>query len=245
MQRYRIDISYDGSAYSGWQIQPENLTIQEEIENIVYKITGEKARIHSSSRTDCGVHARKQVAHFDLNKPLKERAIFKSLNALLPADIRIIKTRKVDLNFHARYNVSEKEYRYFIWNAEVMPPFLRNYRTHKKVNLNIDNMSKSALSLIGKHDFSAFSANRGYTCEQTVRELFDLKIKKKGSEVVIIAKAEGFLYKMVRSIAGFLIRVGEGKEDPVDTEKILASQERTARVPSAPSKGLFLWNIIY
>jgi tRNA pseudouridine38-40 synthase len=244
-QRYKITVSYDGTDYAGWQLQPNHVTVQQQLETAIRNISGETTKVHGSGRTDQGVHARKQVAHFDLHKTPAPQSLKKGLNALLPGNIRIIKAEKKDPSFHARKSTTSKEYRYFIWNAEIMPPFLRKYRTHVTNPLDIASMNRAASYLVGKYDFAAFSANPNRVVQSTVRSLKDLKIRKKGNEIVIIAAADGFLYKMVRSLAGFLIRVGDGSIPPTETSTILSSATRTARVPTAPPEGLFLWNVVY
>lgn len=245
MQRYKITISYDGSSFNGWQLQPNGPSIQEELEKVLARLTGETVRVHGSSRTDSGVHARKYVAHFDLQSRMKPSELRKGMNALLPSEIRILQVNTVANKFHARFNAVEKEYRYFIWNSEVLPPFLRLYRTHITKPLDVKAMQVAGKQLVGKHDFSAFSANPDRKIESTVREIKELKVCKRGSEIVIIIRADGFLYRMVRSIAGYLIRVGTGELDVSTAHKILFSRNRTAVVPTAPPQGLFLWNIKY
>jgi tRNA pseudouridine38-40 synthase len=245
MQRYKITISYDGSSFNGWQLQPNGPSIQEEIEKVLARLTGETVRVHGSSRTDAGVHARKQVAHFDLNSHIDSSELKKGMNALLPSDIRIMQVTPVSSQFHARFNAVEKEYRYFIWNAEVLPPFLRLYRTHITRPLDIQTMRSACKQLVGKHDFSAFSANPERKVTSTIREIKELSVRKRGPEIVIIVRADGFLYRMVRSITGYLIRVGTGELPPSTAREILLSRNRTAVVPTAPPQGLFLWNIKY
>lgn len=238
-------MSYDGSSFNGWQLQLNGLSIQQELEKVLTKLTGETVRVHGSSRTDAGVHARKHVAHFDLQSSTKPSELKKGMNALLPPEIRILQVNTVAYQFHARFSAVEKEYRYFIWNGDVLSPFLRLYRTHITKHLDVKAMQLAGKQLIGKHDFSAFSANPDRKIESTVREIKELKVCKNGAEIVIIIRADGFLYRMVRSIAGYLIRVGAGELDASTAHKILFSRNRTAVVPTAPPQGLFLWNIKY
>lgn len=245
MQRYRFDISYDGTDYAGWQIQPNGTAVQELIQNALKQITGEPAKLHGSGRTDQGVHARRQVAHVDLSSTWTPAKLMRAVNALLPGDIRITRATKVPAMFHARHSVRLKEYRYVIWNGEVMPPTKRHYATHVRKPLDVAAMQKAASLLAGTHDFSAFSSNPKRHVETHVRRLDQLDVRKRGSEITIIAAGEGFLYKMVRSLAGFLLRVGEGAVAPTVAKEILASGVRTARVPTAPPEGLFLWNVTY
>jgi len=245
MRRYRIDVSYDGTSYAGWQIQPNAVTVQQKLEAAISKLTREKVKVHGSGRTDQGVHAKLQVAHFDMNKALPAVSLRRGLNALLPADIRILNAKTAEPGFHARRSALSKEYRYFIWNAEIMPPFLRKYRTHVKTCLDTKAMAEAASYLVGHHDFTSFTANPNRKIEVFVRQLLELRVVKHGSEIVFIASGNGFLYRMVRSIAGFLIRVGEGAVAAGETQRILRSCTRTGRVPTAPPEGLFLWKVRY
>jgi len=244
-QRYRIDIAYDGTAYAGWQIQPNGVTIQEKLEQALFELTRHRTKVHGSGRTDQGVHARKQVAHFDLAEDRDPKALARGLNALLPGDIRVSRPVRVDSSFHARRSAVSKEYRYFIWNGENVPPFLRLYRRRVSKRLDVAAMQKAAQTLRGRHDFASFTANPNRPVESTIRTLHELRVTRRGSEITIAAVGEGFLYKMVRSLAGFLTRVGEGAVSPSETAQILSSRRRTARVETAPPEGLFLWNVTY
>ncbi|NQU41598.1 MAG: tRNA pseudouridine(38-40) synthase TruA [Lentisphaerae bacterium] len=245
MPRYRFDISYDGTAYCGWQIQPNGLTVQEVIQGGLERIVCEPVKLHGSGRTDQGVHARRQVAHADLPAAWDVAKLRRALNAVLPPDIRIMRALPVSATFHARKSVMLKEYRYFIWNGVVLPPDKRFTFCHIREPLNVAAMQEAADLLVGQNDFAAFSANPNRFVETTVRRLDRLDVRKRGAEISVIAAGEGFLYKMVRSLVGFLIRVGEGSVEPALTREILASGERTARVPTAAPQGLFLWNVTY
>jgi len=245
MQRYKLLISYDGSAYAGWQVQPGQKTIQGELEKCFGKLAGQQVKIHGSGRTDQGVHAAGQVAHVDLPHCIPPAKILQAMNSLLPPDIRLLKASRAKNDFHARRSAVSKEYRYFIRNSSVMPPFLYRYRTHVRRPLDVKSMQAAAELLTGKRDFAAFTANPNRLVESTVRTLSVLAVRKKGNEVVIIARSDGFLYRMVRSLAGFLIRVGQGDLSPAVAKEILCRKERTAVVPTAPAEGLFLWRVDY
>jgi len=245
MNRYKITVSYDGSAYAGWQVQPNGPTIQAQLEKVLLKVTGEKVKIHGSGRTDQGVHARGQVAHFDLKNARNPSYLKKGLNAVLPLDIRILKIQNADPEFHARRHAVSKEYRYFIRNSEIIPPFIRLYRAHVRKKLDVKTMQRAASLLVGKHDFAAFTSIPNTKVYSTIRNLMKLDVRKRGSDIVILARSEGFLYKMVRSLVGFLIRVGEGAVPPEEARTILYSKQRTARVPTARPEGLFLWHVDY
>ncbi len=245
-QRYRMDLSYDGTAYSGWQVQPRHRTIQGELERALKEITGSRVRVEASGRTDTGVHARCQVAHFDLPiARIRPEKLSLGLNALIPADIRVSKVRSVPSSFHARFSARGKEYRYFIHNAPVPSPCHRLYRAWIRSPLDLVAMRAAASELLGYHDFAAFAANPNRELDSTCRTLHILSVTQKGAELVLRVQGDGFLYKMVRSLAGFLIRVGSGELSPDVTRAILESRTRTARVPTASPEGLFLWRVIY
>ena len=167
------------------------------------------------------------------------------MNAILPPEIRVLALTRAKADFHARRSAVSKEYRYFIWNGETVPPFVRLYRTQVRKPLDVAAMRGAAQALTGRHDFAAFSANPSREVESTVRHVTALKVSRRGAEIVIAARGEGFLYKMVRSLAGFLIRVGEGAVPPAEAQRILATCTRTAHVPTAPACGLFLWKVWY
>ena len=244
-QRYKMVVAYDGSQYSGWQVQPAHRTIQGELERVLFALTQESVRVQCSGRTDRGVHARAQVAHFDLSAPAICRKLVHGLNALLAEDIRVFSVAKVPDSFHARFGTEGKEYRYFIYNGPIMPPSLRHTRAWVRPRLDVPAMNRAARMLVGKNDFAAFSANPNREIDGTVRHLRALKVMRRGREVIIVARGDGFLYKMVRSLAGFLIRVGTGELEPSAAESILGSKIRTARVPTAAPQGLFLWKVDY
>jgi tRNA pseudouridine38-40 synthase len=245
MSRYKITVSYDGTGYYGWQVQPNAVTVQEKIEGVLFHLSGEKIKVHGSGRTDRGVHALGQVAHFDLNKPFTENKLLCAFNALLPDDIRIMNVKLADPHFHARKNAVAKEYRYFIWNDAVLPPAERFTHLQVRHPLDVDAMRTAAAMLAGRHDFAAFTANPKDFVESTVRTVFGVDVTQAGHEIVITARGEGFLYKMVRSIAGWLIRVGKGEVLPQTTKIVLESALRTSEVPSARPQGLFLWKVDY
>ena len=244
-KRYRATIAYDGTDFSGWQIQPGQRTVQLELEQALTSLTGQTTRVNCSGRTDAGVHARGQVVHFDLATRIPLARFKLALNSKLPPDVRVLTLQTVRIDFDARFSATGKEYRYFIWNDAQLLPDVRRFRYHVRIPLDVRAMRRAARLLEGRHDFAAFCANPGYEREGTVRRLYALRVTRRGPEVTIVAEGEGFLYKMVRSLAGFLVRVGLGELDPADATRILKSRERTARVPTAPGSGLFLWRVSY
>jgi len=245
VRRYRITVAYDGTAYAGWQMQPGNPTIQESLQVALRKLCGEDVNVHGSGRTDAGVHARGQVAHFDFPRPFAPLSLVRAINAYIPPDIRVLDASIAAPDFDARRDASGKEYRYFIWNGPMMPPTARLYHLHLPAPLDLVAMRDAAAVLTGRHDFAAFSANPNRYVETTVRTVHSLAVENENEVITVAACGEGFLYKMVRSIAGWLIRVGQGDVNARDTAAVLASRERTAAVPTAPPQGLFLWSVRY
>lgn len=243
--RYLAVICYDGTDFCGWQIQANGRSVQGEVERAIEQLTGRRARAHASGRTDAGVHARRQPVHFDLPFRIDLSRFRLAFNAVLSPDIRVLSVRRVSPTFHARYSCLEKEYRYFIDNAPVPDPILRRHRMWERTRLDVVAMRAAAGRLIGRHDFAAFAANPNREIGDTVRELRRLSVRRCGSTVEIVAVADGFLYRMVRSLTGFLIRVGRGELAPSTAGEILAHRMRTARVPTAPPQGLFLWRVRY
>lgn len=244
-RRYRMTLAYDGTDFSGWQVQPRKTTVQGEVESALLQLTGETVRVHSCGRTDTGVHARAQVAHFDLKRPWEAWKLQRGLNSFLPDAVRVLELRRARPDFHARYDAKGKEYRFSIWNAPVPCPLHRRQAVHVRLPLDLAAMRKSAAILEGTHDFAAFSANPHREIGGTVRTLWRLSVRKQGGLVVIAAVGDGFLYKMVRSLAGHLLQVGTGRVPPAETPVLLASRRRTARVETAQAHGLCLWKIHY
>ncbi len=245
-QRYKMTVAYDGTNYVGWQIQPHKKTVQAEIERVIEQLTGSVIRIHHSGRTDAGVHAKGQVVHFDLENVVDTGRFLHGLNGLLPSDIRTMKLEKVSRDFNARFSATGKEYRYLIWNGPVVPPELRLYRLHERRPLALNPMRCAADSLIGKHDFSAFTVNPHRIVGSTVKRIHDITITRSDEEdVEFRVKGTGFLYKMVRSLVGFLLRVGVGELTVKDTERLLLAGKRTNEIPTAKPCGLFLWHVDY
>ncbi len=244
-RRFRATVAYDGTDFCGWQIQPDKRTVQGELETALEPLAGTPTRIFCSGRTDTGVHAVGQVVHFDLATPRSEDQLFRGWNSRLPDDVRVMQVRRAAATFDARFSATGKEYRYFIRNEEVCPPHLRRMRCAVREPLDLKAMRAAAAALEGRHDFAAFCANPGYEREGTVRNVYRLRVLRQGPDVVLVACGEGFLYRMVRSLAGFLIRVGRGQLPPETASDLIASRERTAVVPTAPACGLFLWRVRY
>jgi len=245
-RRFKLTVAYDGTAYAGWQVQPHHSSVQQVIEEALCKIVGHPVKVHGSGRTDQGVHARGQVAHVDLCCRLNAESVCRALNARLPQDIRILSVSPARSDFHARRSAVGKEYRYFVWNNASVLPDKRLYTAHVYRPLDVAAMRAAAQYFVGKHDFASFTANPQREVATTVRTVYAFTVSKKGKEIVFRVSGEGFLYKQVRSMVGFLLRVGEGAEEPVAVRELLAScAPRKARVPSAAAQGLFLWRVWY
>ncbi len=248
MLTYKLTLAYDGTDYAGWQVQSNGTAVQEVVERAIGRIFGGQARVHGSGRTDAGVHALAQVAHFQIPKakariPVKN--LRRALNSVLPPDVRILRVEQVPGDFHARFSAHEKTYRYQVFCGDVMDPFLRRWAAHGPHPLDVAAMRRAARVLVGRHDFAAFAANPQREQESTVRTLKQLAVARRGKLVTITATADGFLYKMVRSLAGALLKVGAGKLSPADIGRILKSKTRTALVETAPPQGLFLVKVRY
>lgn len=245
-RRYKIVLAYDGTAYSGYQRQDNGIAVQQRVEEVLEIINHEPVRVYGSSRTDAGVHARGFVAHFDLVQPVPPANLVRAMNTRLPQDVRVMRAAYARRDFDARKDAKGKEYRYFVYNASILPPHLAPYWTFCHRPLDVAAMQAAAARFVGRHDFVSFAANPHRDLETTVRNIFAFTVKKSGPRVTFSVKGDGFLYKQVRSMVGFLLSVGKGNERPeAVTELLEAAAPRTARVQTAPGKGLFLWKVWY
>lgn len=246
--RFKLLIAYDGTAYSGWQVQRIGLGVQALVEQALTRLFPHAGRLHGSSRTDAGVHALGMVAHVDVPEDefhMPVRKLGLALNAHLPADIRIVNAELCAPDFHARFQAISKQYRYSIWNQRGMNPLLRHTSWHVPTPLNLAAMRSAARQLLGRHDFRSFAANRNYEVECTVRTLTRCDIRHAGPLLTFILEADGFLYKMCRGIVGTLVQVGQGKLGSHAIENILSRRERRAAGMTAPAHGLVLWRVYY
>ena len=245
-RKYKVVIAYDGTAYSGWQYQENAVGIQQVVEEALAYLEGGRVRVYGSSRTDAGVHANGFVAHFHLTKPIPPKNLVRAMNSRLPEAIRILKAAYAKEDFDARLSAKGKEYRYQLYQADIEPPTLVPYWTFCHRPLNLDAMRDGAARFVGRHDFVSFAANPNRELETTVRNIFSFEVKKAGPRYTFIVRGDGFLYKQVRSMVGFLISIGKGNEKPeAVTELLNAATPRTARVETAPARGLFLWKVYY
>lgn len=237
-------IEYDGTNYAGWQIQKGQRTIQEILEQTIYRITGERVHVQGASRTDSGVHAMGQVANFKTRSKIPATKLRLALNALLPPDIAVRRVREVPAEFNAQFDACWKTYRYTILNDRVRSALTRAFCHHVPCPLDIRAMRRAARYLVGRHDFQAFRAE-GWRPKDTMRTIKRLTITKDGRYIHITVVGDGFLYNMVRTIVGTLIQIGRGKRTPEDMKRILLSRDRKQAGPTAPAKGLCLMRVQY
>lgn len=238
---------YDGSNYHGFQIQPNNNTVQEEIEKVLKKMNKKETRIYMSGRTDSGVHAYCQVLHFDTNLNLPNDAWIKGMNAMLPKDIRIFGATSSSDDFHVRYNSSEKTYHYKLYLGRNVDPFLLNYVGQHNYNFDFEKAQKCLKYFIGEHDFSSF-CSKNSSVEDKVRTIFSLTMERDRSNSKIInfnITGNGFLYNMVRIIIGTIQDIASGKYEPEYIKEIIEKKERSFAGPKADASGLYLKEVLY
>jgi tRNA pseudouridine38-40 synthase len=246
--KFKLTIAYDGSAYAGWQVQKTGLGVQQRIEEALGQLFPGVKRIHSSSRTDTGVHALGMIAHVEIPRDEFKMPVEKlllAINAYLPADIRVMSAKRCAADFHARFDATGKQYRYFLWNHPAMNPLLRHTAWHVPKSLDLEAMRRAARHFLGKHDFKSFAANRSYEMESTVRTLTRCDLVRKGPLLTCIIEGDGFLYKMCRGIVGTLVQVGQGKIAPGEIPKILRQKDRRMAGMTAAAHGLVLWKVYY
>ena len=245
MRTIKLVIEYDGTNYMGWQVQPRGPTVQGLLEENLTRLTGETVRVTGSGRTDAGVHALGQTAHFKTQSSMDLPTVQKALNSLLPDDIAVQTIEEVGENFHARKGARSKVYEYRILNRRLRSVFHRDYAWHVPQTLNLERMKEATQSLVGEHDFASFRST-GSAVRTTVRKVTRAEWKK-GHEGLLRfeIEANGFLKQMVRAIVGTLVEVGRGKIPPEDVRKILESKDRRKAGPTAPARGLFLKEVIY
>lgn len=247
MTLYKMTIAYDGTDFGGWQVQPNALTIQELIEEKLSLVLQQKIEITGAGRTDAGVHALGQVAHFEAAEPIATKKLFLSLNALLPPSVQILSLEEAPVGFHARYSAKKKIYRYHLTLSTVQNPLDRFYKLHVKHPVDVARMMEGAKHLLGEHNFSAFAneQNFGAAGKNPVRHLYRLEFIPDSAGGYLEFEGNSFLYKMVRNIVGTLLELGGGKREPADIKAILTSQDRRLAGKAAPPHGLFLVQIDY
>jgi len=245
MRTIKLLIEYDGTNYQGWQVQPKGPTIQGILEEKLGLLTGQPVQLFGSGRTDSGVHALGQVAHFKTQSQMDIRTIQRALNSLLPPDIVIQRAEEVDEGFHARKHSKSKIYEYRILNRNLRSAFHRGYVWYMPQKLNLTQMKKATQSLIGEHDFSAFRTV-GSSTRTTVRRVIRAEWKRGRDGLLCFEiEANGFLKQMVRSIIGTLVEIGKGRMKAMEFQRILESKDRKKAGPTAPAHGLFLKEVKY
>jgi tRNA pseudouridine38-40 synthase len=253
MRNFKIVLAYDGSDFSGWQIQPDAATIQGTLASAIGRVTGEKVLPQGSGRTDAGVHALAQVATFALESPIPPQNLVKALNDILPPSIRVIEATEAPLQFHARKSAHAKTYHYRIHRGAVCPPFLARYVWHYPYPLDEDAIRQAASFVIGEHDFTSFAAvdsERGREDEisdarSNVRRIFASTWERAGEELLYVVRGSGFLHHMVRNLVGTCVLVGRGTLKPEDVAAILEARNRSAAGATAPASGLYLVSVEY
>ena len=244
MRNLRLDLCYDGTRYRGWQRLPgENNTIQGKLEQTLSRILGEPIEVSGSGRTDAGVHALGQVASFHCESTMPPAEILSQLRRYLPEDIGIYSCKEAAPRFHARLNAKRKTYCYRIWNSDVPCVFERRYVAQFPERLDVDAMHRAGQQLVGEHDFSAF-CTRAKMKKSTLREVYAVSVVREGNEIRISVTADGFLYNMMRIIAGTLIEAGRGARSPESIPLLFAAQRQKAGF-LAPAQGLCLMEVEY
>ncbi|MBJ6751976.1 tRNA pseudouridine(38-40) synthase TruA [Geomonas anaerohicana] len=244
MRNIKLIIEYDGTAYAGWQVQPNGLTIQEVMEKALAKMLGEHATLHASGRTDAGVHARGMVACFKTERTMPLRAFREGLNSLLPSDIAVREAAEVPLDFHARFNAQAKHYRYTMLLDDLRSPLVRHTAWRVKGKLDIEAMRAACKLFVGEHDFAAF---RGANCaaKTTVRRIYSMELAQEGRLLHLDINGSGFLKNMVRIITGTLIEVGQGRLSAADVAHLLKGGDRQNAGMTVPPQGLCLMQVFY
>jgi len=248
MRTIKLTLAYDGTAYAGWQIQSQGRTVQEVIESTLAKITREPVRVTASGRTDAGVHALGQVVGFRTECRLPVEVFLRALNAALPRAIAVLEAAEAPEGFHATLHAKRKRYRYLIYDGPVRDVFRLRTAWHGPRDLDVEAMHRAAQALRGTHDFSSFETH-GSERKTSVRTVFDISVRR-GDEgdphlVAIEVEADGFLYNMVRTIVGTLVKVGRHARSEAWVAEVLAATDRRAAGPTAPPQGLFLMRVEY
>ena len=258
MRNLKLILSYDGAEFSGWQVQPDAVTVQGTLASAIGRITGEKVLPQGSGRTDAGVHALAQVMTFVTESSIPTENFVKALNDILPASLRVLEVTEAPPEFHARHSARAKTYRYRIYRGAICPPFLARYVWHYPYPLDEQAMSRAAALVVGEHDFTSFAAvdperrtneakedSAGEGERSNVRQILSSTWERTGEEFVYTVRGSGFLHHMVRNLVGTFILVGKGTLPVEDVTRILETRNRSAAGPTAPASGLYLVNVEY
>lgn len=244
MRNLLLTISYDGSAYHGWQVQKNAVTVQEIFQKALHKLFHESTDIKGCSRTDSGVHANMYCVSFKTEKQIPAENIVTGLNTYLPKDIAVLDCREVGEDFHARYSVVSKKYIYKIYNGKIRDPFLLRYAYHYRYPIDAGRLNREAQAFVGTHDFSGFCSARSDVAD-TVRTVYSAGVERQGDTVIFSVEADGFLYNMVRIMVGTLLFVNEGKIPAGELAAVIASKNRSRAGKTAPPQGLYLDKVNY
>lgn len=242
--RILLTLCYDGTDFCGYQIQPNGRTVEEELNIALKKVTGKDVKSVSSGRTDSGVHALSQKVHFDTDATIPPESFAPALNAVLPSDVKVVKSQRVSENLNARYSAKKKTYKYSLYVSDFENPIYSRYKTLIKKMPDVVLMKECAKVIEGTHDFKRFVAS-GSSVKDTVRTVYSVKVVKKGNFLDVYVTGNGFLYNMVRIIAGAIVAVGEGKLSVLDVKKVVDGEARPTAIKTMPSKGLLLYSVIY
>jgi len=250
MRNLKLILSYDGAEFSGWQVQPDAVTVQGTLSSAIGRITGQKVLPQGSGRTDAGVHALAQVVTFVIESSVPTENFQKALNDILPASIRVLAVSEAPAEFHARHSAQAKTYRYRIYRDPICPPFLARYVWHYPYPLDEETMAGAALLVVGEHDFTSFAAvdperGRDDVAVSNVREIFSSAWERAREEFVYTVRGSGFLHHMVRNLVGTFILVGKGTSRVDDMTRILEARNRSMAGATAPASGLYLVNVEY
>jgi tRNA pseudouridine38-40 synthase len=244
MRNVRFEVAYDGSAFFGWQRQDGFESVQECLENAALDLLDERVTVHGSGRTDTGVHALRQVANFHLSSSMPDDRLRHALNAHLPDSVVVRRLETCADDFHARFSATGKRYVYLTATTRFRPPFAREYAHWSCAVLEFEAMERAGRSLVGTHDFRGL-CSVGSEPKTTVRTVRSLRWIRRRERLAFVIEADGFLYNMVRAIAGTLLDVGRGRLDPGCVERVLQSGERASAGPTAPAGGLYLLRVLY
>lgn len=244
MRNLLLTISYDGSAYHGWQVQKNAVTVQQVFQRAIEKLLCTKTDIKGCSRTDSGVHANMYCVSFKTNSNIPCKNIISGLNTYLPKDIAVLDCIEAAPDFHARYSVRSKQYVYRVYNEQIRDPFLKDRAFHYRYRINEQLLDTEAQAFVGTHDFAGFCSARS-DVEDTVRTVYAFSVERRGSEVLFKVEADGFLYNMVRIMVGTLLFVNEGKIKPGELADVINSKNRTLAGKTAPAHGLYLNKVNY
>lgn len=244
MRRIRMIIAYDGTNYVGWQVQPNGVSVQEVLEKALFEITGETIRLEGSGRTDSGVHARAQVAHFDTEARMQADKFAIAVNTHLPRDIRVLYSEECAPDFHARFSAKQKQYSYTVQLGTHADVFARTTSLHLHYAPDFNAMQEAAKAVVGTHDFSAFMCS-GSTMENTTRTVTQSEWTREGNLLIYRVTGNGFLYNMVRILVGTMLEIGSGKRPVSDMAQAIESGNRRDAGATAPAHGLCLMRVIY